>query len=613
MPFQYIPLHDPQLRVSREGDHIKVWSGLYEDIYFSSENGYAETMEVYVQPTELPERMARGGTLSIAELGFGTGLNFCASLAQFRQLAPANSRLYYFATEHAPLLAKDIGQILAIYPQIKNEVNDLILNLPPRWPGRHRITFDQGRVVLDLVYGDTHSSLAGADFLANAWFLDGFSPSCNPAMWQEDIFAHMARCSANDAICASFTAAGHVRRGLEKAGFMITRHDGFGNKSHRITGHIKTNKASSAIAAKVLVVGAGIAGASLAYALRQRGISVEVLESGAGSASGASGNIAAIQAPRLTVDATEDGWLSLNAFAYARRSALGMGAGLDHGVLALAHDDREAKRYRKIACLDLPPSLVTPCDASEASDLAGIALSQKGFFHPLAGAVDPRRWVEALMQDIPIRYGVTITEIHETLSGIRLRDDKGAEYIADAVVLAAGAGLTQLWGKRLEPMLPLTGNAGQVSHLFPPSEHKFSLPLSYGGYLARSGDGRLALGASYERLEGEKQGMVPSVNRFGHLENHQRLPKPLQSLLPCKPEDWQGRVSIRATTPDRLPVAGAVSTSVYVLGGLGSRGMITAPLLAEAIATDICAEASPLDAAMRRAVDPFRFSRRAGF
>jgi len=83
--------------------------------------------------------------------------------------------------------------------------------------------------------------------------------------------------------------------------------------------------------------------------------------------------------------------------------------------------------------------------------------------------------------------------------------------------------------------------------------------------------------------------------------------------LPCKPEDWQGRVSIRATTPDRLPVAGAVSTSVYVLGGLGSRGMITAPLLAEAIATDICAEASPLDAAMRRAVDPFRFSRRAGF
>lgn len=612
MPFQYIPLLDPQLRISREGDSMKAWSGLYDDIYFSSENGYAETMAVFVEPTELPERMASGKTVRVAELGFGSGLNFCATLAQFRQFAPANSRLYYFATEHAPLSPKDIDQILTIYPQIKDEAKDMIAHLPPRWPGRHRITFDQGRVVLDLAYGDTLLSLSGASFLADAWFLDGFSPSRNPAMWQDDIFAHMARCSANDAICASFTAAGEVRRGLEKAGFEITRHDGFGHKRHRITGRIKTHKPTMSVAAKVMVVGAGIAGASLAYALRQRGIAVEVLEMGARPAAGASGNIAAIQAPRLTVDATEDGWLSLNAFAYARRSALSMGAGLDHGVLALAQDDREAERHRKIAAFDLPPSLVTPCDASEASDLAGIALSQHGFFHPFAGAVDPRRWVEALMQDIPHHYGVTITGIQDTLSGVRLRDIKGEEYLADAVVLASGAGLSQLWGKRLEPMLPLTGNAGQVSHLPPPSAPAFSLPLSYGGYLARSGDGRLALGASYERLEGEKEGTMPSVNRYGHLENHHRLPQPIQSLLPCQPENWQGRVSIRATTPDRLPVAGAVTSRIYVLGGLGSRGMITAPLLAEALAADICAEASPLDAAMRRAVDPFRFNRRAG-
>ena len=613
MPFQYIPLLDTQLRVSRDGDSIKAWSGLYDDIYFSSENGYAETMAVFITPTELPQRMTSRKGISVAELGFGSGLNFCATLAQFRQLAPAHARLYYFATEHAPLMADDIGQILSVYPQIKNEVKDLIAALPPRWPGRHRIAFDQGRIILDLAYGDTLASLSGANFEADAWFLDGFSPARNPAMWQNDIFTHMARCSANDAICASFTAAGEVRRGLEQAGFAITRHDGFGHKRHRITGRIKRNPVKSNAAVNVKIIGAGIAGASLAYALHQRGMDVEVLETGLGSAHGASGNIAAIQAPRLTVDATEDGWLSLNAFGYARRSALAMGAGLDDGVLALAQDDREIERYRKIAALDLPLSLVTPCDAAEASDLAGIALSQTGFFHPLAGAIDPRHWVEALMTDIPRRYGVTIIDIKETLSGVRLCDDKGEEYLADAVILAAGAGLSSLWGKRLEPMLPLTGNAGQVSHIMPPKGHAFSLPLSYGGYLARSGDGRLALGASYERLEGEKQDLIPTVNRYGHLENYQRLPKPFQSLLPCQPQDWQGRVSIRATTPDRLPVAGAVSDRIYVCGGLGSRGMVTAPLLAEALAADICAEASPLDAAMRRAIDPFRFSRRAGF
>ena len=63
MPFQYIPLLDPQLRISREGDSMKAWSGLYDDIYFSSENGYAETLAVFVEPTELPERMASGKTV----------------------------------------------------------------------------------------------------------------------------------------------------------------------------------------------------------------------------------------------------------------------------------------------------------------------------------------------------------------------------------------------------------------------------------------------------------------------------------------------------------------------------------------------------------------------
>ncbi|MGB2437323.1 MAG: FAD-dependent cmnm(5)s(2)U34 oxidoreductase, partial [Candidatus Puniceispirillales bacterium] len=75
---------------------------------------------------------------------------------------------------------------------------------------------------------------------------------------------------------------------------------------------------------------------------------------------------------------------------------------------------------------------------------------------------------------------------------------------------------------------------------------------------------------------------------------------------------WQGRQTVRATTPDRQPIAGTIGKSLYVLGGLGSRGMVTAPLLAEALAADICGEASPLDFAMRRAVDPYRFSRRAG-
>ncbi|MGB1036633.1 MAG: FAD-dependent oxidoreductase, partial [Candidatus Puniceispirillales bacterium] len=138
-------------------------------------------------------------------------------------------------------------------------------------------------------------------------------------------------------------------------------------------------------------------------------------------------------------------------------------------------------------------------------------------------------------------------------------------------------------------------------------------PISSGGYLARAGDGRYALGASYQRMENAHiTGQTDQISLKAHADNYGRLPEALQNRIPYVPREWQGRKSLRATTPDRQPIAGAIGKSLYVLGGLGSRGMVTAPLLAEALAAEICGEASPLDFAMRRAVDPYRFSRRAG-
>ena len=58
-----------------------------------------------------------------------------------------------------------------------------------------------------------------------------------------------------------------------------------------------------------------------------------------------------------------------------------------------------------------------------------------------------------------------------------------------------------------------------------------------------------------------------------------------------------------------MPVAGPLgATGLYVLGGLGSRGFLTAPLLAEHVAAQICAAPSPLPEAGRRIVQPGRFA-----
>ena len=633
----YAPLLDPMIDISRDNGRVVAYSRLYDDIYFSSESGYDETMTVFMKPTGLPERFEHARLTTIAELGFGTGLNFCVALSLFRKHAPVDARLHYIATEHAPLTADQIKDVLSAYPHLDIETADLITALPPRWPGRHRVFLDQGRVTLDLNYQDSKTMLASSDFAADIWFLDGFTPARNPDMWQGDIYNHMARCSAKDAICASFTAAGDVRRGLEAAGFDITRHDGFGRKRHRITGILSSRIAvrpQPALPASVKIIGAGIAGASLAYALARRHINVEVLDAASDMAEGASGNIAALQTPRLTVDPTDHGWLSMNAFGFARRSALAMGAGLDEGCITLAKDEKEAARQQKLLRQGWPDALFSHMDAAAISDRLGVHLSAEGLFYPYAGAVDPRLWISRMLENIPCRYNVNITSMTNTASGIMLtgdyghenrgHDNRGHEHHhyedhADIVVIAAGAGLSALWGRRLEPILPITANSGQVSHIPSDEAPDITIPISFGGYMARAKDGSVALGASYQRIQNDHV-MMPtdqiSAHANAHAENVARLPDILQNRLPHAPDHWQnhwsGRQSVRATTPDRQPMAGALGKGLYILGGLGSRGMVTAPILAEALAADICGEASPLDTAMRRAVDPFRFSRRAG-
>ncbi|MBL6782852.1 MAG: FAD-dependent 5-carboxymethylaminomethyl-2-thiouridine(34) oxidoreductase MnmC [Alphaproteobacteria bacterium] len=637
MPDHPISLHDPLIEITRDGDLITAYSRLYDDIYFSSASGYAESMAVFVEPTELAARFKSSALTTIAELGFGTGLNFCLALSLFRQTAPNHARLHYIAAEHAPLTDDQICAVLSAFPELHQECDDVIAALPPRWPGRHRVFLDQGRVTLDLIYQDAYDMLSGSDFAADVWFLDGFTPSRNPDMWQDDMFRHMARCSAKDAVCASFSAAGSVRRGLELAGFDITRHAGFGQKRHRITGVLsnrvagRSAPASASGIGRVKIIGAGIAGASLAAALARRQIDVEVLEAAPAAADGASGNIAALQSPRLTASYTDHGWLSLNAFGFARRSALAMGAGLSGagnsagmgtgmgaGLVTLAKDDREAVRQQKLLAQAWPKTLFHSIDDDVLSNQLGIELpydevTQQGLHYPYAGAVDPRQWVNALLQGVPCRYEVQIHHLSASHDAIILTDQYGNDIAADVVVIAAGIGLSALWGKRLEPILPITGNRGHVSHLPADADIKINLPMSFGGYLAQASDGSYALGASYQRLkDGDDLGSENQRSFAAHQENYARLPDTLKQHLSFTPDQWQGRQSVRATTPDRQPIAGALGNGIYVLGGLGSRGMVTAPLLAEAIAADICQEPSPLDTAMRRAVDPFRFSRRAG-
>ncbi|MBU2225857.1 MAG: tRNA 5-methylaminomethyl-2-thiouridine synthase, partial [Gammaproteobacteria bacterium] len=67
------------------------------------------------------------------------------------------------------------------------------------------------------------------------------------------------------------------------------------------------------------------------------------------------------------------------------------------------------------------------------------------------------------------------------------------------------------------------------------------------------------------------------------------------------------KAGVRATIPDHLPLAGELEKQAWGLGGLGARGLLFAPLLAEHLAARICAEPTPLADTQARLVAPLRF------
>ncbi len=199
-------------------------SGLFDDPYYSRENGLAETRHVFLAGCRL-DRMITQRRTAIAELGFGTGLNFCATLAFWQQNAPPGLILDYTSFELYPMRGEEIDRALAVWPELSPQRAALVA----AW--RHGDgTAEVGPARLTLITGDARESVPAWEGMADAWYLDGFAPSRNPQMWEPGLLAAVGRATRPGGIAATYSVAGAVRRGLEQAGFTLERLPGYGRK-----------------------------------------------------------------------------------------------------------------------------------------------------------------------------------------------------------------------------------------------------------------------------------------------------------------------------------------------------------------------------------------------
>ena len=197
----------------------------FDDPYYSLDDGLAETRHVFVDGNNLHARF--GNDVHIAELGFGAGLNFLVTWAAWAE-AGKQAPLYFTSFEAFPMAANDMTQALSNFPQLDTYADAFLAAWSPDQP---LVSFADG-LTLDVIIGDARQTLPRWKGLADVWYLDGFSPAKNPQLWQPDLLHAVGAHTKSGGTAATYSAAGHVRRALEDAGFSVERTRGFGRKRH---------------------------------------------------------------------------------------------------------------------------------------------------------------------------------------------------------------------------------------------------------------------------------------------------------------------------------------------------------------------------------------------
>lgn len=217
---------------------MTLFSEQFDDVYFSVQDGLAETRHVFLDGNNLPDAWYGQEHFTICETGFGTGLNFLAAVKLWQD-TPVEQRpknLYFISFEKYPLSQDYIATHLAHWDELSHILDLLLAKYPTDLSQKKYELEIMDGVKLTLYFGDINQTIPTLNTPIDCWFLDGFKPSSNPDMWSDTVFQNMARLSHKNSTFATFTAAGFVRRGLSAVGFDVRKVKGFGRKREMSVG-----------------------------------------------------------------------------------------------------------------------------------------------------------------------------------------------------------------------------------------------------------------------------------------------------------------------------------------------------------------------------------------
>lgn len=618
----------------------------FGDVYHSADSAHGQARHVFLHGNDLPARWAGMRAFTIVETGFGLGINFLATWQAWCDDPQRCARLHFVSIERSPFVRADLEILHALHAEFAALSSQLRAAWPPPVPGMHRLHFDEGRVTLTLVFDDAIEAVRGLRLAADAFYLDGFAPDRNPAMWSAPLLKALARIAAPGATAATYSAAAVVREGLIAAGFAAEKRPGFGRKRDMLAARYAPRWAAQRPPPQAswrerhaIVIGAGLSGAAVASRLAIRGWRIDLIDRGHAPSGAASGLRAGVFQPHISRDDNLLSRFSRAGFLYALRTwtaVLASGAAAPWhrcGALQLADgSENEARTAETAVALAHPVEYAMHVTQAEASVLAGRRVSIGGWWFPMAGFVRPSAIVHAQLAHAARDAGSgPVLHLDRVAASLRRDGDRwsvldvaGAEIAAAPVVVLANAceaaRLVDLGGN------PMRRIRGQQSYLPAPPYTAPRVVVGGDGYVLPAVDGIAVAGATYDRDNDDSSPDIAS-----HAVNLARAEHMLPgSAAGVDPAGLQGGVAFRCVATDRLPMVGAIADlararadsadlagahladlprvrGLYGAFAFASRGLSWAALAAEALASELDEEPAPISRGLLGAIDPGRF------
>lgn len=320
----------------------------------------------------------------------------------------------------------------------------------------------------------------------------------------------------------------------------------------------------------VIVIGAGIAGATTAFTLQQAGCKVIVLDMAVGPAMGASANPICMMYPRFDAQWNRYTHFYLAAYKYAINFYRAYPQFfIPTGVMAIARED-QLRKFMVLAEM-LGPDI---CSLHNAEQFAS-----KGLLLPQSGYLYTKRLCEFLLQNIEVHYQQAVHAIEKVQGIWQVLDEDGMVIgVAESVVIAAGYAASQFIPSLIEKIYMVRGqSSATASNIGFSGKHVMCFPHIS---ITPSIEGMHYFGSTYER-----DNYSPEVTKQSHQQNISNLSKYLPMARSMLAEEVDGYAGNRCFSKDYLPIVGEVSgcSGLYLNIAHGSRGVVSAPIAADII------------------------------